>query len=470
MSRSALKLAEDIKLNKITSLEITKETINKIKEDKLNSVVSINEEGALLEAKNHKDKISKLSGVPILLKDNILNYGQKTTAASKMLQNYIATYDATVVKKIKEAGLPIVGNANMDEFAMGSSNEKSYLGKVKNYWDNDRIPGGSSGGSANAVASNLTLLALGSDTGGSIRQPASLTGVIGLKPTYGRVSRYGLIAFSSSLDQIGIFSNNAKDCAALLEIIAGVDENDATTVDIEVPNYLENIDNKLEGLKIGLPKEYFTEELDENIKKNIDEAIELLKKEGVVFKEVSLPNVKYAISAYYIISSAEASSNLSRFDGIRYGYRSENSSTIDELYKNSRTEGFGFEVKKRIMIGNYVLSAGFFDAYYKKASQIRRLITDDFKKVLNEVDIILTPTSPTTAFKFGEKNNDPISMYLADIYTVSINLAGLPAISVPSGLLNNLPVGIQFIGNYFEEGKLLNIANIFENLRGNLYE
>lgn len=469
-NRSAFLISEKINKGLITSEEIVKESIKKMKEDKLGSIVSINEESAIYESKNLDDKSSKLKGIPILLKDNILQKGKKVTAASKMLENYTATYDATVVEKLKKAGLPILGNCNMDEFAMGSSNENSYFGKVKNYWDNTRIPGGSSGGSATAVASNIALFALGSDTGGSVRQPASLSGVIGLKPTYGRISRYGLMAFASSLDQIGIFANNAKDTSLLLEILAGYDEKDATSANIEVPSYVDLIDKDLKGKVIGLPKEYFTDALDENIKNNILEVIDKLKNMGVTFKEVSLPHTKYAISAYYIISSAEAASNLSRYDGIRYGYRSDNSDNIEDLYVNSRTEGFGTEVKRRIMIGNYVLSSGFYDAYYKKASQIRRLMQKDFENVFKEVDIILTPTSPTTAFKIGEKMEDPVNMYLADIYTVSINLVGLPAISVPTGFINGLPTSIQLIGNYFKEEDILNVAHKYEEIRGNIYE
>lgn len=469
-SRNAFLVSEKLNKGIITSEELVKESLKRMKEDTLGSIVSINEESAINESKNLEDKSSKLKGIPILLKDNILQKGKKTTAASKMLENYVATYDATVVEKLKKAGLPILGNCNMDEFAMGSSNENSYLGKVKNYWDNERIPGGSSGGSATAVASNIALFALGSDTGGSVRQPASLSGVVGLKPTYGRVSRYGLMAFASSLDQIGIFANNAKDTSLLLEIIAGYDEKDSTSANVDVPSYVDLIDNDINGKVIGLPKEYFTDSLDENIKQNIFETIEKLKKLGAKFKEISLPHTKYAISAYYIISSAEAASNLSRYDGIRYGYRSSDSNNIEDLYVNSRTEGFGTEVKRRIMIGNYVLSSGFYDAYYKKASQIRRLMQKDFEKAFEDVDLILTPTSPTTAFKFGEKIKDPVNMYLADIYTVSINLVGLPAISVPTGLINGLPTSIQLIGNYFREDEILNVAHKYEEIRGNIYE
>ena len=401
------------------------------------------------------------------LKDNIVSKGDLTTAASQILKNYVGVYDATVVKKLKEAGVVLVGKANMDEFAMGSSNENSSIKSVSNPWDLERVPGGSSGGSAAAVAASEIPVALGTDTGGSIRQPASLTGTVGIKPTYGRVSRYGLMAFGSSLDQIGALAKSTEDLARLLQIIAGYDEKDATSVNVEVPNYLESLNNDLKGLKIGVPKEYFAEGLDENIKKVIMDSVEKLKELGAEIKEVSLPYSKYAISTYYIISSAEAASNLSRYDGVRYGVR-ESNEDVEKMYVESRTKGFGDEVKRRIMIGNYVLSSGFYDAYYKKASQVRRLIRDDFSKALKEVDVLLTPVSPTTAFKKGEKNTDPVQMYLADIYTVSVNMAGLPAISVPAGFVDGLPVGIQLIGNYFREDLLFNISHKFEGVRGEI--
>ena len=407
---------------------------------------------------------SKLYGVPVALKDNIVSYKEKTTAASKILANYVGTYDATVVKRMKKAGIIPFGKANMDEFAMGSSTENSSVKITSNPFDFERIPGGSSGGSAAMVAAQEAFIALGSDTGGSVRQPASLTGTVGLKPTYGRVSRYGLMAFGSSLDQIGIIARQTKDIASLLEIIAGYDELDATTAKKEVPEYTKLLDRDISNLTIGLPKEYFTEKLDKGVRDSIEKAIEELKKIGVKFKEISLPYSKYAISTYYVISSAEAASNLARYDGVRYGVRASDES-VEDMYVKTRTQGFGKEVKRRIMIGNYVLCSGFYDAYYKRASQIRRLIKEDFEKALKEVDLILTPTSPVVAFKKGEKISDPITMYLSDIYTVCVSMAGLPAISIPSGMYNNLPVGMQLIGNYFEEDKILNVANIYENIR-----
>ena len=438
-------------------------------DEKIGAFVSVNSEKAMEEARLYgsNPKKSKLHGVPIAVKDNILSIGDLTTSASKILKNYVGIYDSTVVKKIKESNMPILGKTNMDEFAMGSSNENSSIKPVSNVWDLDRVPGGSSGGSASAVAALETPIALGTDTGGSVRQPASLSGIVGIKPTYGRVSRYGLMAFGSSLDQIGVLAKTTEDVAETLKIIAGYDEMDSTSADIEVQNYTDYLNGDVKGLKIGIPKEYFNESLDSEIKKVIETSIDILREQGAVIKEVSLPHTKYAVPTYYIIACAEAASNLSRYDGVRYGYRGNNDN-IEDMYVRSRTEGFGNEVKRRIMLGNYVLSSGFYDAYYKKASQVRRLIKNDFDKVLEEVDIILTPTSPTTAFKKGEKAQDPMQMYLADIYTVSINLAGHPGISVPAGFVNGLPVGIQMIGKYFDEGTLFKVSDKFEKIRGKI--
>ena len=477
--KTASEIAEMIKNKEITSEEVTKSFLDRIEktEEKIGAFSNVFPEKALDEAKKYDSENNEearknydnelLFGVPVALKDNIVSKGDLTTAASKILKNYVGVYDATVVKKLKEAGVVLVGKANMDEFAMGSSNENSSIKSVSNPWDLTRVPGGSSGGSAAMIAAGQAPIALGSDTGGSIRQPACLTGTVGIKPTYGRVSRYGLMAFGSSLDQIGALAKSTEDLARLLQIIAGYDEKDATSVNVEVPNYLESLNNDLKGLKIGIPKEYFAEGLDENIKKVIMDSVEKLKELGAEIKEVSLPYSKYAISTYYIISSAEAASNLSRYDGVRYGVR-ESNEDVEKMYVESRTKGFGDEVKRRIMIGNYVLSSGFYDAYYKKASQVRRLIRDDFSKALKEVDVLLTPVSPTTAFKKGEKNTDPVQMYLADIYTVSVNMAGLPAISVPAGFVDGLPVGIQLIGNYFREDLLFNISHKFEGVRGEI--
>ncbi len=465
---SALEIAAKIKEGSLTKEEVLNtlnERINKI-DNKIGAYIEHNLEKALEQSKVVTDKnVSKLYGVPVALKDNIVSYGDKTTAASKILSNYVGTYDATVVKRMKDAGIIPFGKANMDEFAMGSSNENSSVKEVSNPFNFDKIPGGSSGGSAAMVAAKEAFIALGSDTGGSVRQPAALCGTVGLKPTYGRISRYGLMAFGSSLDQIGILARNSNDIAALLEIIAGYDELDATSSEIEVPEYTKLLDKDIKDLVIGLPKEYFTNDLDIKIKNSIDLAIDELKKLGVKFKEVSLEYTKYAISTYYIISSAEAASNLARYDGVRYGVRKSNEN-VEDMYVKSRTDGFGEEVKRRIMIGNYVLCSGFYDAYYKKASQVRRLIKEDFARVLDEVDLILTPTSPVLAFNKGEKIKDPMAMYLSDIYTVSINLAGLPAISVPVSKVDGLPVGMQLIGNYFKEDLLLNVANKYEKIRG----
>lgn len=469
---TATELSEKIKSKQISSKELVLSLLDRIEkvDDKIGAYVSLDKDKAIENAvklDNMDNKEGLLFGIPVALKDNIVSYGDKTSAASKMLDSYIGTYDATVVKRMRAANIIPMGKANMDEFAMGSSNETSSVKTVSNPFDFDRIPGGSSGGSAAMLAANEAFIALGSDTGGSVRQPAALSGVVGLKPTYGRVSRYGLMAFGSSLDQIGILARNSKDIAALLEVIAGYDEMDATSANISVPEYTKLLDKDIKNIVVGLPKEYFTKDLDPSIKENIEQAIESLKSIGVKFKQISLPHTKYAVATYYIISSAEAASNLSRYDGVRYGYRGSNES-VEDMYVKTRTQGFGSEVKRRIMVGNYVLCSGFYDAYYKKASQVRRLIKQDFENALKEVDVILTPTSPVLAFKKGEKIKDPVTMYLSDIYTVSINLAGLPAISVPSGLVNGLPVGMQLISNYFREDLLLNISNIYENIRGKI--
>ena len=466
---TATMLSDKIKKGELSSKELVLSLSDRIKEvdDKIGAYVSYDTKKALEQAEkldNMQDKKGVLFGIPVALKDNIVSYGDITSAASKILKTYVGTYDATVVSRMKRAGIIPFGKANMDEFAMGSSNENSSVKQVSNPFNLDRIPGGSSGGSAAMVAAGEAFIALGSDTGGSVRQPAALCGLVGLKPTYGRVSRYGLMAFGSSLDQIGILAKKSVDVAAMLEVIAGYDEMDATTSEMPVPEYTKLINKDIKDLVIGLPKEYFTQDLDKDIKQNIEKAIEELKKLGVKFKEISLPHTKYAIASYYIISSAEAASNLSRYDGVRYGVRASNES-VEDMYVKTRTQGFGSEVKRRIMIGNYVLCSGFYDAYYKKASQVRRLIKQDFENALKEVDIILTPTSPVLAFKKGEKIKDPVTMYLSDIYTVSINLAGLPALSVPSGLINGLPVGMQLISNYFREDLLLNVANIYEGVR-----
>ena len=463
---TASEIEEMIKNKKITSTEVVEYFLKRIEsiDGKIGAIATVTTERARRTSKavdtENTDGL-ELAGVPIIIKDNIVSHGDITSSASKILKNYKGTYDATVVRKLEENMIPILGKANMDEFAMGSSNENSSIKNVSNPWDLDRIPGGSSGGSAASVAAMEIPISLGSDTGGSIRQPASLTGVYGIKPTYGRVSRYGLMSFGSSLDQIGAMARSTEDLAKVMKVISGPDDKDPTTAEVEVPDYVKLLTKDIKGLKVGLPKEYFTEELNDDVRKIVQETIETLEKLGAEVKEVSLPYTKYAISTYYIISSAEAASNLSKYDGVRYGIREDNSS-VEEMYVQSRTKGFGAEVKRRIMIGNYVLSSGFYDAYYKKASQVRRLIREDFERVFKDVDILLTPTSPTTAFKKGEKVSDPMQMYLADIYTVSVSMAGLPAMSLPAGFIDGLPVGVQLIGNYFREDLLFNVSHMYE--------
>jgi len=381
-----------------------------------------------------------------------------------MLDNFIAPYDATVVEKLNNAGMVMIGKTNMDEFAMGSSNETSFYGPVLNPWDMDRVPGGSSGGSAAAVAARLVPVATGTDTGGSIRQPASLCGITGLKPTYGRISRYGMIAFASSLDQGGPMTRTAEDAALIMNAIAGFDERDSTSAENPVEDYTQHLNNSIAGLKIGLPKEYFDEQLNPDIGRIIHEGVKELEKLGANVKEISLPGSKLSIPVYYVVAPAECSSNLARFDGVRFGYRCNDPEDLSDLYCRSRGEGFGREVKRRIMIGTYVLSAGYYDAYYLKAQKIRRLIRDEFRQALSKVDVIIGPTAPGPAFRINELLDDPITMYLSDIYTVSVNLAGLPAISIPAGMLGGLPVGMQVIGNYFAEPRLLNIAHRFQQV------
>ncbi|WP_455515031.1 Asp-tRNA(Asn)/Glu-tRNA(Gln) amidotransferase subunit GatA [Pseudostreptobacillus sp.] len=469
-SLTASELEKKIAQGEITSVEATQSILDRIKDvdDKIGAFISVESENAINTAKiaDGIKENTPLKGVPIALKDNIVSREEYTTAASKILKGYKGTYDATVVKKLKEAHVPLVGKTNMDEFAMGSSNENSSFKSVSNPWDLERVPGGSSGGAAAAVASLEVPIALGSDTGGSVRQPAALTGTVGLKPTYGRISRYGLMAFSSSLDQIGIIARSSEDIAKTLGIIAGFDENDLTTLNVPVPDYVSLLNRDIKGLRIGISQEFF-DGLNEEVKKVINQALNTLVSLGAKLVNIDLKYMKYSISTYYIISSAEASSNLSRYDGVRYGYRAE-SDNIEDMYVKTRSEGFGNEVKRRIMIGSYVLSSGFYDAYFKKASQVRRLIKDDFQNAFKDVDVIITPTTPTTAFKKGEKSSKPIEMYLSDIYTVSVSLAGLPAMSVPAGFVDGLPVGIQLIGNYLKEDLLLNIGNIYEKERGEI--
>ena len=464
-------LMKKLNNNELTSEEITEAYVDRIndKEKDVNAFVTTLCDEALEKAKKMDEKRksgdikSNLAGIPIGIKDNLCTKGVKTTCSSRMLEDFIAPYDATVVEKLNNEDLIDLGKLNMDEFAMGASTEYSYFKKTSNPWNLKRVPGGSSGGSAAAVAAELVPWALGSDTGGSIRQPASFCGVVGLKPTYGLVSRYGLVAFASSLDQIGPITKDVTDAAILLNLIAGHDERDTTSYDMPKKDYTKALKGDVKGLKIGIPKEYFGEGINEEVKEKLEEAIETYKKLGAEVEEISLDIAKYALATYYIIACAEASSNLGRFDGIRYGHRAENFSNLKELYRNSRSEGFGAEVKRRIILGTYVLSSGYYDAYYKKAQQVRTLVKREFDKAFEKYDVLLTPTSPTVAFEMGTRSNNPLEMYLADICTVSVNIAGLPGISIPCGVNSeNMPIGMQLIGNKFEEEKILNTAYAFE--------
>ncbi len=464
-------LQQKLKRKELTIAEILESYCNRIneKEPEVEAFVTTYLEEAKAEAQKVQEKLDngedlgEYAGIPIGIKDNLCMKGTKTTCSSKMLENFVSPYDATVIEKLKDENIISLGKLNMDEFAMGSSTESSYFKKTKNPWNLNKVPGGSSGGSAAAVAANMVPWALGSDTGGSIRQPASLCGVVGLKPTYGLVSRYGLVAFASSLDQIGPITKDVRDSAMLLSLIAGHDEKDTTSEEIEKKDYTKALKNDVKGLKIGVPKEFFGEGINEEVKKELTKAIETYKELGAEVEEFSLDVAKYALATYYIIACAEASSNLGRFDGIRYGYRTPEYSNLKEIYKKSRSEGFGPEVKRRIILGTYVLSSGYYDAYYKKAQQVRTLVSNEFSKAFEKYDVILTPTSPVTAFNIGEKSNNPLEMYLADICTVSINIAGVPAISIPCGVdSEGMPVGMQLIGNKFEEEKILNAAYTFE--------
>lgn len=468
-NKSLSQLSDALHSGEISSVELTQHYLERIKQhnDNLNAFITVTEDQALNQAKQADERLKQktagpLTGIPLAHKDIFCTQGVRTSCASKMLDTFIAPYNATVVDKINSAGMVTLGKTNMDEFAMGSSNETSFYGPVKNPWDTDRVPGGSSGGSAAAVAARLAPIATGTDTGGSIRQPAALCNLTGLKPTYGRVSRYGMIAFASSLDQAGPMANNAEDAAMLLNAMSGFDERDSTSVERDVPDYTAGINNSLEGLKIGLPKEYFGEGLDANVAAIIEAAIKTYESLGATIKEIELPNTELAVPTYYVVAPAECSSNLSRMDGVRFGHRCEDPKDLTDLYERSRGEGFGAEVKRRIMTGTYALSAGYYDAYYLKAQQCRRLISNDFQQAFNDVDVIMGPTSPTTAFNLGEKSDDPVAMYLADIYTISTNLAGLPGMSIPAGFVNGLPVGLQIIGNYFDEARLLNVAHRYQ--------
>ncbi|MBT5542278.1 MAG: Asp-tRNA(Asn)/Glu-tRNA(Gln) amidotransferase subunit GatA [Gammaproteobacteria bacterium] len=470
MDRFTLKkLINMISQREISSAELVSTYLDRIKkyDHSLNSFLTLNEESAreqsliadkVIQAGNY----SLLTGIPYASKDIFCTKGIRTTCASKMLENFIPPYDSTIIDRIKSSGAILMGKTNMDEFAMGSSNETSYFGPVQNPWNLERSPGGSSGGSAAAVASGIIPIALGTDTGGSIRQPAAFTGITGLKPTYGRCSRYGMIAFASSLDQAGLLALTAEDISIFLEVMSGFDPLDSTSVEQDVPKYSDLIDSSIEGRTVGIPKEFFNDSLDSESQKLLDQGIAIYEKLGAKIIEISLPNIGYSVPTYYVVASAECSSNLARYDGIRYGYRDDDIEDLDDLYRTNRQIGFGDEVKRRIMTGTYVLSAGYYDAYYLKAQKVRQLISNDFEEAFKKVDLIVGPTTQSPAFKIGEKIDDPVSMYMNDIYTISSNLAGLPALSHPIGLIDNLPIGMQLIAPHFEESRLLNFCNLFQ--------
>ena len=464
-------LQEKIKSKELTITEITKAYVDRIKEKEPEVqafITELTEEGMKqaeeIQAKiDRGEEVGKLAGIPIGIKDIICTKGVKTTCASKMLENFVAPYDATVMNKINAEEMIDLGKLNMDEFAMGGSTEYSYFKKTRNPWDLSRVPGGSSGGSAAAVAANMVPWALGTDTGGSIRQPASFCGVVGLKPTYGLVSRYGVVAFASSLDQVGVFTKDVQDCAMLLNVIAGHDEHDTTSVDVGPKDYTTALNKDVKGIKIGVPVEFYGEGINSEVKESLEKALEKYREMGAEIEEFSLDIAQYALATYYIIACAEASSNLGRYDGIRYTYRAKDCKNLKEIYKKSRSEGFGKEVKRRIILGTYVLSSGYYDAYYKKAQQVRTLVMNQFNKAFEKYDVIITPTSPTVAFKLGEKSTNPMEMYLADICTVSVNIAGLPGMSIPCGVdSNGLPIGMQIIGNKFDEETIIKVAHAYE--------
>ncbi len=464
---TAKALIEKLDNGEIAPNEIVADVLRRIElvDDKIHSFVIVNKEGAMKRSKELEKsgaKTGRLFGMPVAIKDNLCVTGEDTTCSSKILKGFKPPYDATVIRKLREEDAILLGKANMDEFAFGSSCETSCYGPTKNPWDLERIPGGSSGGSAASVASDETILALGSDTGGSIRQPASLCGVVGLKPTYGRVSRYGLIAFASSLDQIGPITKDVYDSALLLSVIAGYDEMDSTSVDLPVPDYIKALVNDVKGVRIGVPKEYFIEGMDDEVSKSVKAAIELLKDLGAEIRAITLPHTEYAVSTYYIIAPAEASSNLARYDGVQYAFRASGKDIID-MYSETRSKAFGNEAKRRILLGTYVLSSGYYEAYYLKAQKVRTKIRQDFDRAFEVADCILTPTSPTPAFKIGEKLEDPLSMYLSDIFTIPANLAGIPAISVPCGFSGKgLPIGLQVLGKPFDEEMIFRVAYTYE--------
>ncbi len=468
-NKTVAELARDLSQGTYSSVELTQHFLNRIKQEdtRYNSFITVTEDDALRDAKAADERRSKgeatpWTGIPFAHKDIFCTNGVRTTCASKMLENFVPPYDATVTARFRDAGAVCLGKTNMDEFAMGSSTENSHFGATTNPWGDKLVPGGSSGGSAAAVAARLTPAATATDTGGSIRQPAAFCGITGLKPTYGRVSRYGMIAFASSLDQGGTMSRTAEDSAMMLNVMAGFDPKDSTSVDQPVPDYTADLNTPLKGLRVGLPKEYFSDQLDPVMAQTVRDAVREYEALGATIKEISLPNTHLAIAAYYVIAPAEASANLSRFDGVRYGYRCDNPKDLMDLYTRTRAEGFGSEVKRRILVGSYALSAGFFDAYYLKAQKVRRLIQQDFVEAFKSVDIIMSPSTPSPAFALGSNTDDPVKMYLEDIFTIAINLAGVPAMSIPAGQIKGLPVGLQLIGNYFDEARLLNAAHQFQ--------
>ena len=464
-------MSEKLQAGEITSVQLTQHYLDRISkyDAELNAFVTVTPELAIAMAEEADKKIAAgeaelLTGIPVAHKDIFCTDGVKTSCSSKMLDNFIAPYDAHVVTQLKKVGMPILGKTNMDEFAMGSSSESSYYGPTKNPWDHKAVPGGSSGGAAAVIAAGLAPMATGTDTGGSIRQPASFCGITGIKPTYGSVSRFGIIAYASSFDQAGPMTRSAEDSAWMLNAMAGFDERDSTSLQREAVDYSAELNNSLKGLKVGVPAEYFGEGLDPEVEKLVRDAIAEVEKQGAEIVEVHLPNKDLAVPSYYVLAPAEASSNLSRYDGVRFGHRCEHPKDLEDLYKRSRSEGFGAEVKRRIMVGAYALSTGFYDAYYLKAQKLRRMVRDDFTKAFESCDVIMGPVAPTPAFNIGEKTDDPTSMYLADLYTIPVNLAGLPGISVPAGFVNDRPVGLHIVGPYFSEAKLLNIAHQYQQV------
>ena len=468
-NKTLAQISQDLQAGEYSSVEVTQHFLDRINnlDGQYNSFITVTDEQALSQAKAADElraagNANEWTGVPMAHKDIFCTEGVRTSCASKMLDKFIAPYDSTVADNFNQVGAVSLGKTNMDEFAMGSSSESSFYGAVKNPWNEEHVPGGSSGGSAAAVAARLAPGITATDTGGSIRQPASFCGVTGIKPTYGRVSRFGMISYASSLDQGGPITRTAEDAAMMLNVMAGFDKKDSTSIERDVPDYRANLNNSVKGMTIGLPKEYFSADLDPVMAQTIQDAIKEYEKMGATLKEISLPNTNLSIPAYYVIAPSECSANLSRMDGVRFGHRCEDPKDVEDLFKRSRSEGFGDEVQRRIMLGSYALSAGFYDADYKKAQQVRRLIKNDFVAAFNDVDVIMSPVAPSPAFKFGEKNKDPVSMYLEDIYTLATNLAGLPGMSVPAGMINDLPVGLQLIGNYFDESRLLNCAHQFQ--------